>query len=112
MPVLAPILQNAAINTQAHVYFGGQCVSHSVVMPDGHRKSVGVILSSVALSFNTTEAETMECVAGACEFQLAGGGNWLRSGPGELFSVPADSQFHIRVAQGCEAYHYICHFAL
>ena len=111
MTAPVPILANATVNPEAHIYFGGQCVSHSLVMSDGHRKSVGVILSPVALEFNTSETETMECVAGACEFQLAGSLGWMRSGPGELFSVPAHSQFQIRVAEGAQAYHYICHFA-
>jgi hypothetical protein len=49
----------------------------------------------------------MECVAGACEYKLAGSDDWQRSGPGDKFSVPGNSSFEIRVAH---AYHYICHF--
>ena len=49
----------------------------------------------------------MECVAGACEYKLKGSDAWQRSGPGEKFSIPANSSFDIRVT---EAYHYICHF--
>jgi uncharacterized protein YaiE (UPF0345 family) len=48
----------------------------------------------------------MECVAGSCEYKLAGSSEWVSSA-GEKFSVPANSSFEIRVA---EAYHYICHF--
>ena len=49
----------------------------------------------------------MECVAGGCEYKLAGSDAWLKSGPGDTFSIPGNSSFDIRVA---EAYHYICHF--
>ena len=49
----------------------------------------------------------MECVAGNCEYKLAGSDVWLKSGPGEKFNIPGDSSFQIRVA---DAYHYICHF--
>ncbi len=49
----------------------------------------------------------MECVAGACEYKLAGTDAWVPSGPGQQFSVPANSSFEIRVR---EPYHYICHF--
>ena len=74
--------------------------------PDGTKKSVGVILPAT-LTFNTGAAEIMECVAGACEYKLAGSAEWVRSAAGQKFSVPANSSFEIRVA---EAYHYICHF--
>jgi uncharacterized protein YaiE (UPF0345 family) len=99
-------LAAARITTQANVYFDGKCVSHSLVLPDGSRKSVGVVLPA-QLTFRTGAAETMECVAGSCEFKLAGSDEWRTSGAGDSFSVPANSSFDIRVA---EAYHYICHF--
>jgi uncharacterized protein YaiE (UPF0345 family) len=67
---------------------------------------VGVILPA-QLTFNTGAAEIMECVAGSCEYKLAGTDEWVRSSAGQRFSVPANSSFDIRVA---EAYHYICHF--
>jgi len=68
--------------------------------------SVGVILPA-SLTNNTGAPEIMECVAGACEYKLAGSSEWKKSGPGEKFSIPGNSSFEIRVA---DAYHYICHF--
>jgi hypothetical protein len=67
---------------------------------------VGVILPAT-LTFNTGAPEIMECVAGACEYKLAGSDVWVTSSSGEKFSVPGNSKFEIRVAS---AYHYICHF--
>ena len=99
-------LAGVSVTTRANVYFDGKCVSHSVTLADGTRKSVGVILPAT-LTFNTGAPEIMECVAGACEYKLAGSSEWKKSGAGEKFSVPANSSFEIRVA---EAYHYICHF--
>ncbi|MDP3618912.1 MAG: pyrimidine/purine nucleoside phosphorylase [Ramlibacter sp.] len=99
-------IAQADISTQANVYFDGKCVSHSITLADGTKKSVGVVLPS-ELTFKTGAAEIMECVAGSCEYKLAGSDNWLSSGPGDKFSVQANSSFDIRVAQ---AYHYICHF--
>lgn len=93
--------------TKANVYFDGKCVSHSITLADGTKKSVGVILPAT-LTFNTGAAEIMECVAGSCEYKLAGSSEWKKSGAGEKFSVPANSSFEIRVA---EPYHYVCHFA-
>ena len=99
-------LANVTVNTQANVYFDGKCVSHGVTFADGSKKSVGVVLPAT-LTFNTGAPEIMECVAGGCDFKLAGSDVWGRSGPGDSFSVPANSSFQIRVT---EAYHYICHF--
>ena len=94
------------VTTRANVYFDGKCVSHGITLADGTKKSVGVILPAT-LTFNTGAAEIMECVAGGCEYKLAGSDEWKKAGPGDKFSVPANSSFEIRVA---EAYHYVCHF--
>ena len=99
-------IAGVTIATQANVYIDGKCVSHGLTLPDGTKKSVGVVLPA-SLTFNTGAAEIMECVAGACEYRLAGSDAWHQSGPGDRFSIPANSSFDIRVA---EAYHYICHF--
>lgn len=100
-------LTGVSVAARANVYFGGQCVSHTVTLPDGTRKSVGVILPST-LTFTTGAPEVMEGVAGTCEVLLPGESAWRRFGPGERFSVPANASFQIRV-EG-EPYHYICHF--
>lgn len=94
------------VNTQANVYFDGKCVSHGITLANGTKKSVGVILPAT-LTFNTGAPEIMECVAGGCEYKLAGTDAWVPSGPGQKFSVSGNSSFEIRVTQ---AYHYICHF--
>ncbi|MBF5006342.1 pyrimidine/purine nucleoside phosphorylase [Diaphorobacter caeni] len=100
-------IDGVSLTTKANVYFDGKCVSHSFTYPDGTKKSVGVVLPS-ELTFGTAAAEIMECVGGACEYKLAGSDQWVKSGPGEKFSIPANSKFDIRVT---EAYHYICHYA-
>ena len=99
-------LFNVSVTTKANVYFDGKCVSHSLVLADGSKVTVGVILPA-ALSFNTGAPETMECVAGSCEYKLAGSGTWIASGVGDSFSVPGNSEFEIRVV---DSYHYICRF--
>ena len=99
-------LAGVSVTTRANVYFDGKCVSHTVAFADGTKKSVGVILPAT-LTFNTGAPEVMECVAGACEYKLAGSSEWVKSSAGQTFSVPGNSSFEIRVF---EAYHYICHF--
>ena len=95
------------VTTQASVYFDGRCVSHTIELADGSRKSVGVILPA-ALTFNTGAPERMEGVAGSCEVRLAGSDTWTRYGAGESFDVAGNASFDIRVSEA--PYHYICHF--
>ena len=99
-------INNVTVATQASVYFDGKCVSHGITLADGTKKSVGVVLPAT-LTFNTGAPETMECVAGGCEYKLKGSDVWVKSGPGDTFSIPGNSSFDIRVT---EPYHYICHF--
>ena len=100
-------LRDATVATQANVYFDGKCVSHSLTLADGSKKSVGVILPST-LTFSTGAPETMEGTGGQCEYLLPGSSVWVSAGPGEKFSVPGHSSFQIRVSG--QPYSYICHF--
>ncbi len=102
-------IDSVSVTTTANVYFGGKCVSHGITYPDGTKKSVGVILPAT-LTFNTGAPEIMECVAGSCDYKLDGTDAWVTSGAGSQFSVPGNAKFDIRVSEGFEAYHYICHF--
>ncbi|MDP3324100.1 MAG: pyrimidine/purine nucleoside phosphorylase, partial [Hydrogenophaga sp.] len=85
-------ISGVTVTTQASVYFDGKCVSHCITYPDGTKKSVGVVLPA-NLTFNTGAPEIMECVAGGCEYKLAGTDAWLKSGPGEQFAIPGNSSF-------------------
>ena len=98
---------NVSVVSKANVYFDGKCVSHSITLADGTKKSVGVILPS-ALTFNTGAPEIMESVAGSCRVKLAGENEWKTYSAGESFSVPGHSNFDIEVCG--EPYHYVCHF--
>ena len=100
---------NVSVVKKANVYFGGKCVSHTVIFPDGAKKSVGVILptASGALTFSTGAPETMETVAGCCRYRIVGG-EWQSCGVGQSFQVPGNTSFEIEVTG--EPYHYVCHF--
>lgn len=98
---------NISVIKKANVYFDGKCVSHSIQLADGSKKSVGVILPST-LTFNTGAPEIMETVAGACRVKMANEAEWKSYGAGESFKVPGNSSFDIEVAG--EPYHYVCHF--
>lgn len=96
---------NVSVVKKSNVYFDGKCVSHTVYLPDGGRKSVGVILPS-RLTFKTGEPEMMEIIAGSCRVTLAGGEPRVYQA-GESFKVPANSAFDI---EALETLDYVCHF--
>jgi hypothetical protein len=101
-------LDNVAVATKANVFFDGRCVSHTVTLADGTRKSCGVILPGAGpITFNVGAAEIMETVAGECEVMRTGESAFTRYGEGQSFAVPANTSFEIRVAA---PYHYVCHF--
>ncbi|MDF9393318.1 MULTISPECIES: pyrimidine/purine nucleoside phosphorylase [Methylococcus] len=97
---------NVSIVKQANVYFDGKCISHTVLFPDGSRKTLGVILPS-ALHFQTGVPEIMEILTGGCRVQLAGQTEWQSYQAGDSFSVPGNSGFRIEVN---DTLHYVCHF--
>ncbi|RNL81319.1 pyrimidine/purine nucleoside phosphorylase [Nocardioides marmorisolisilvae] len=99
-------LENVTVQAQANVYFDGKCVSHTVLLADGTRKTVGVVLAA-ALTFGTEAPETMEVVGGSCRVRLAGSEDWTEYAEGSSFDVPANSSFDIEVD---ERFDYICSY--
>lgn len=97
---------HVSVIKKANVYFDGKCVSHTVVLADGTRKSVGVILPAT-LTFNTGAPEVMELLGGRCRVRLAGEQVWQDYAGGTSFKVPADSSFDIEVLETLD---YVCHF--
>ena len=92
---------------KANVYFEGKVVSHTLVFPDGSRKTLGLIYPG-AFHFGTNAAERMEIVAGSCRVKLDGTAVWNTFGAGQAFEVPTKSGFDIEVGAGiCE---YVCSF--
>ncbi len=91
---------------RANVYFDGKCVSHTMLFPDGSKKTLGVIFPSM-LTFNTQAPETMEINAGVCRVRLEHAQDWQTYSAGERFDVPANSRFDIETL---ELLDYVCHF--
>ena len=92
---------------KANVYFDGKVVSHSILFPDGSKKTLGLIYPG-KFHFGTDEAELMEIVAGECAVKLDGQSDIKNYSAGQSFKVPAKSGFDIEVKNGiCE---YICSF--
>jgi uncharacterized protein YaiE (UPF0345 family) len=97
---------NVSVTKKANVYFDGECVSHTIVLADGSKKSVGVIFPST-LVFNTGAPEIMELNAGKCRIRLNGENEWKTYEGGQQFSVPGNSSFDIETIEMLD---YVCHF--
>ncbi len=99
--------RGVTVVTKANVYFAGQVVSHTLLLPDGSKKTIGLIYPG-KFHFGTDKAERMEIVAGQCSVKLDGESALHSYSAGQAFEVPSKSGFDIEV-QGaiCE---YICSF--
>jgi purine/pyrimidine-nucleoside phosphorylase len=98
---------NVTAVAKANVYFDGKVVSHTIVLPDGSRKTLGLIYPG-SFHFGTDAPEQMEIVAGACRVKIDGGTAAAEYAAGSSFTVPAKSGFDIEVRDGiCE---YVCSF--
>jgi uncharacterized protein YaiE (UPF0345 family) len=93
--------------TKANVYFDGKVVSHTLLFPDGGKKTLGLIYPG-KYHFGTEKAERMELVAGDCSIKVDGTNAPAAYAAGQAFDVPAKSGFDIEVKTGiCQ---YICSF--
>lgn len=99
-------LENVTVSKKANIYFDGKCVSHSLQLADGSKKSVGVIFPS-SLTFNTGAPEVMEITGGKCRVRLAGASEWQEFTGGQEFAVGANSSFEIETLETVD---YVCHF--
>jgi uncharacterized protein YaiE (UPF0345 family) len=107
MPTLPTQFSGATVVTKANVYFDGNVVSHTVLLPGDVKKTLGIIRPG-SYHFGTGAPERMEIVAGSCRVTLDGGGAAVDYPAGTLFDVPGQSGFTIEVSAGlCE---YICSF--
>jgi uncharacterized protein YaiE (UPF0345 family) len=93
--------------TRANVYFDGKVVSHTVLFPDGSKKTLGLIYPG-QYHFGTDKAERMELTSGQCTIKVDGASASASYSAGQAFEVPAKSGFNIEVKSGiCE---YICSY--
>lgn len=98
---------NVTVPAKANIYFEGRVVSHTVILADGSRKTVGVILPG-SYHFGTNQAELMEVTDGVAEVVIDGTENSTRHTAAQSFRVPANSGFTITVSD--EPCQYICSF--
>jgi len=99
--------ENVTVLAKANVYFDGRVVSHTVLLADGSKKTLGVIYPG-EYHFGTDAAERMDIVAGRCRVRLDGTSEWRDYGEGSFFRVPGKSGFDIAVTS--DIAEYVCSF--
>ncbi len=97
---------NVTVVKKANIYFDGKVVSRTVLFADGTKKTLG-IMQPGDYEFSTGAAEIMEILSGDLEWQMKGETGWKKVAGGEVFNVPANSTFVMRVAQVTD---YCCSF--
>ncbi len=107
MPQIPAQFDHVSVVCKANVYFEGKVVSHTVLFPDGSKKTLGLIYPGT-YQFNTDAPERMEITAAGCRAKLAGQSQWTAYGAGAAFDVPGKSSFEIAVEQGVAQY--VCSF--
>ena len=107
MPPIPTQLDGVSALTRANVYFDGNVVSHTLLLAQGARKTLGLIRPG-SYHFKTDAAELMEIVDGSCRVTVDGATAATSHGAGSRFEVPARGGFTIEVEKGlCQ---YICSF--
>lgn len=99
--------ENVTALAKANVYFDGKVVSHTIILADESRKTLGLIYPG-SFHFSTEQAERMEIIAGTCSVKVHGEEAATQYTEGQHFDVSAKSGFDIEIKEGiCE---YICSF--
>ena len=99
--------ENVTALAEANIYFEGKVISHTILLADGSKKTLGVILPG-SYHFGTEAAERMEIAAGTCSYVLDGAEASQTIAAGGHFDIPANSGFTIEVAE--DSCHYVCSF--
>jgi purine/pyrimidine-nucleoside phosphorylase len=106
MPAAAQF-DGVSVQAKANAYFDGNVVSHTIVLPDGSRKTLGLIRPG-SFHFNTDAPERMEIIDGACRVTIDGSTETRAFAATSQFTVPGKGGFLIEVESGlCQ---YICSF--
>ncbi|MBE7897402.1 pyrimidine/purine nucleoside phosphorylase [Paenibacillus polymyxa] len=81
---------------KANVYYDGQVTSRTVILGDGSKVTLGIMLPGT-YEFGTDSREIMEILAGDLRVMLPGTEEWLEIHGTSTFHVPAKSSFKLEV---------------
>ena len=87
-------LENVSVIKKANIYFDGKVTSRTVILADGEKKTLGILLQG-QYEFETSDKEHMEILAGKLEVLLPNNKEWISIEAGGTFEIPAYSKFKI-----------------
>ncbi len=85
--------ENVKVVAKANVYYDGKVLSHAFFMPDGSRKTLGILFPG-EYEFGTGDAEIMEPTAGKLTVMLPGSD---RLRPRHVVPHPRQQQVQVQV---------------
>lgn len=98
--------ENVTAVAKANIYFDGKVISHTIFLPAGERKTLGIFMPG-RYEFGTGDKEIMELTDGVAMVTLPGETEQKKFKAGEKFEVPANSKFQLRCA---EIVQYVCSY--
>lgn len=93
---MEPQFESVTVLKKANIFFDGKVTSRTILLADGSKKTLGVMLPG-EYEFSTTEKEIMEILSGNLEIRLPGESDWKTVRTGQLFEVPPESKFALKV---------------
>ena len=94
------------VDKLANIYFDGNVISRNILLKDGSRKTLGVMLPG-RYEFNTESKEFMEILSGKLSLKLQNNEDWKLIKEGMDFYVPKNSSFKVEVL---ELVNYACSY--
>jgi len=88
--------EGVTVVKQANIYFDGQVTSRTVLLADGEKKTLGIMLPG-DYEFGTADREVMEILSGELQVKLPGSETWQAITGGQSFEVPANAKFQLQV---------------
>lgn len=90
--------ENVTLMKKANVYFDGNVTSRTIFLPDGERKTLGIMLPG-EYTFTTGHREVMEILAGCIAVKLPESTTFVDYKAGDRFEVPSRSSFELHVKE-------------
>ena len=98
--------KNVDVDKLANIYFEGKVISRNIILKDGSKKTLGVMLVG-EYEFNTVSRELMEIISGKLNLKLKDDNDWKLITNGMEFKIPKNSSFKIEVL---ELVNYTCSY--
>ena len=98
--------KNVTIEKQANYYFDGNVTSRTIVLSDGSKKTLGIMLPG-EYKFNTSLKEIIEITSGELEVLISEEDGWKEMSEGMSFEVPKNSSFKLKVSK---TFDYCCSY--